>query len=234
MYSTGELLVLSDFARQALVMGLRTQDHEAEAGEDYVTLAGHSLKARCVLLGGDEESQRSRVDVGVELVFDSDQQHGLRTRTMGIGRSGEEAVLQAVQIIVEGGLPPVLSALSHSPVPAQGSGLTTTLDGQRKVWWEAFAGPVQTAIKHQVLLDDHLQEYPIIKMFGSPAAFGAGPFSWLQVALSRAEDETSIAQCVLNGIQWDGGAASIESFHWPSAPGALFFRQFFCIKAKLV
>jgi len=234
MYSPDELLALSDFARQALVLAVRTQDLQAEAGEDYVTLEGNALKARCVLLAGEEEAQRCRVDLGVELVIDGARRHDLRTRTVGVGRSGEEATLQAVQIIVEGGLPPVLAALSASPPSPEGSGFTTTLDGQRRVWWEGFAGPVQTVSKHQAILGDHLKENPLIKLFGSPAAFGGGPFSWLQVALSKNESDKTTAQCLLNGSQWDGGVASVEGFVWPPAAGPMFFRQFFCIRARLV
>jgi hypothetical protein len=93
---------------------------------------------------------------------------------------------------------------------------------------------VQTAAKHQAILGDHLNENPLIKLFGSPAAFGGGPLSWLQVALSKSEDDSTTAQCVLNGSPWDGGAASLQGFVWPPGAGAMFFRQFFCIRARLV
>lgn len=234
MYETNELSALSDFARQALVMAMRSQDLSPREEPDCISLESPRLKARCVLLGCEEKPQRSRVELGMELLADSGNPCVLRTRTTGIGRSLEEAVLQAVQIIVEGGFPPVLAALGRPAAQPLASGFITAPDGQRRAFWEAFSGPLQTAARHRSQLSSYCAERPVIKLFGSPAAFARAPLSWLNVAVEMSAEQRASATCVLNGNTWEDGAAALLNFSCSTLPGPYFFRQFFCLRVKLL
>ncbi|HEY9869300.1 MAG TPA: DUF6348 family protein [Candidatus Obscuribacterales bacterium] len=232
MYETNELSALSDFARQALVMAMRSQDLSPREEPDCISLESPRLKARCVFLGCQDDPQRSRVDLGVELLAGSSSPCVLRTRTIGIGRSLEEAVLRAVQIIVEGGVPPVLAALGRPGAQALASGFVTEPQWQRRAFWEAFGGPVQTATRHRDLLSDYLSASPLIRLLGSPAGFAAAPLTWLNIGIEMTANQRVSTECLLNGTTWEEGAAALIKFSCPTLPGPFFFRQFFCIRAK--
>jgi hypothetical protein len=232
MYETNELSALSEFARQALVMAMRSQDLSPREEPDCISLESPRLKARCVLLSCDDNPQRSRVDLGVELLAGSSSPCVLRTRTIGIGRSLEEAVLRAVQVIVEGGIPPVLGALGRPGEQAIASGFLTEPEWQRRAFWEAFGGPLQTAARHRQALSDYCSAHPVIRLLGSPAAFASAPLSWLNLGIELSADQRISAECLLNGTTWEEGAAALLEFSCPALVGPFFFRQFFCIRAK--
>ena len=234
MYGPDQLAALSEFARQTILLAGTTLGLEPVVDGEFVNLGRHDVRARCVLLDVQDRPQGSQVQLGVELCLGPNRTPALRSMTAGVGRSVEEAVLQGVQGLIEGGLPPVLAALDGTREAGHWSGLITLSDGFRQVSWDAFEGPLQTGGKDRAALKAYLMLNPVIPLLGSPSAFGERQLTWLKVALFRQDDGTMGGECLLNERRWMEGLEILCDAIAQNVPGVWFFRQFFLISTELL
>lgn len=221
---------LDEFGRQTLVLALRALGLEPQDEGGYVHVGCGQVRARCVPLAIKTGAPGFLVNVGLEVATGFDQQSVIRTMTTGAGRSAEEALLQGVQILVEEGLPPVLSPCRSGHPRWSGEVLMT--GGNRRARWKAFEGPLHVFGKQKSALRAHLERNPLFSLFCSSPGLGERPASWLKTCFYRLEDGRYAGECTLNHLDWPEGLAMLKSYQWPDLPGYWLFRQFFLITAE--
>lgn len=227
---------LSRIARTELVERVRTAGGEPEVSLDVVRFGLGDLVARCQVAQVDRSLDRVATAVEIEMALRPDSREGIRENSIGVAPDDEQAVRRAVQLWVEGVLPPVRAALGLGPQERVQPFRLSQTDphGRNGRRWRVFGGAIQVTTDDPEPLIRCLDSFPpfpyMAEQGGLPLFPEENGIFWMRISCSRDAEGDLDGTCRVNNIEWPLGIEVLSRLPWPPGLGPLMVRQFFAGK----
>ncbi len=213
---------LTEHAGDAFAEALRRRGLEPVAQGEWVRLGIGQLHARCFVAGVHAERRPVLAFLALEVRPFLDQEEGIRESVIGLGRSAPEAVEHAVEVALEGLLPPLASALApkESRLVVRSTLLEQPdLESGGTVQWDVFGGPVLATgggRARPAPLFDVEPPFEVLRRRDALPVFPRNlPLAWMKLLVVRQDGETS-GECRVNNAHWPVGLEVLARSGWPA------------------
>lgn len=219
---------LTEHAGDAFAEALRRRALEPVARGEWIRLGLGQLHARCFVAAVHAERRPVLAFLALEVRPFLDQEEGIRESVIGLGRSAPEAVEHAVEVALQGLLPPLASALAPGTLadgPLTRLGAAPTLleqpdvEGKGSVRWEVHGGPV-LATGAGRLRPGAAREveapFEVLRRRDALPVFPRHlPLAWMKLVLVRQDGELT-GECRVNNAHWPVGLEVLARSGWPA------------------
>lgn len=213
---------LTEHAGDAFAEALRRRALEPFARGDWIHVGIGQLHARCFVAGVHAERNPVLAFLALEVRPFLDQEEGIRESVIGLGRSPAEAVEHAVEVALEGLLPPLASALApgRSSLTVPRSVLEQSgLEGGGTFEWDVFGGPVLATGATRSRLGAALDleaPFEVLRRRDALPVFPRNlPLAWMKILVVRQDGELS-GECRVNNAHWPVGLEVLARSGWPA------------------
>jgi hypothetical protein len=214
---------LTGWAAETLVLALRRRGLEPNARGEWIQLGVGQLHARFVVSGIHSDRKPVLAFLAAQIRPFVDQEEGIRESVIGIGRTAPEAVENAVEVCLDGLLPPLVSALA----PGRGAGLGSVVSSRLEQpdleaggteEWRVFAGPLlATGARRRADARSILEApFDVLESQDALPVFPRSlPLSWMKLLVVRQDGEVS-GECRVNNSPWPVGLDVLARSGWPT------------------
>jgi hypothetical protein len=213
---------LTEHASEALAVALERRGLSPHARGEWLYLGLGQLQARCFVAGVHADRDPVLAFLAFEVLPFVDQEEGIRENVIGVGRTAPEAVEHAVEVCLEGLLPPLASALAPGSTVARLEPALLEqpdLESGGTFEWTVFAGATLAtgAPLTTVQISSGLEApFEVLRRRDALPVFPRNlPLVWMKFLVVRQDGDVS-GECRVNNAHWPVGLDTLARSAWPA------------------